>query len=801
MKHRFVAGLGIVALVVASLGVAASRAQAPQPPAAFDTARLARIADVVNEAISTRQTPGAVVMVGRGGQIAYRQAFGNRATDPRVEPMTLDTVFDLASVTKVVATTTSVMILVEEGRLRLSDRVAVHIPGFERYGKGEITVRHLLTHVSGLRPDLDMSMEFASYDEAIARAIEEIPTSAPGERLVYSDINFFLLGEIVHRVSGKTLDEFCRARIFEPLGMRDTMFKPPASLAPRVAPTEKCTQYGWPCDQPGGAMLRGVVHDPTARRMLGVAGHAGLFSTAADLSIFCRMLLDGGRYGAVRILSPMTVAKMTSPVPLPGGQARGLGWDMDSTYSSNRGELLPLGSFGHTGFTGTSLWIDPLTKTWIVFLSNRVHPDGKGDVTPLRARVATIVGSAIVNPPPDALRAAKLTGGDFGASGPAPPSPPFTPVLNGIDVLKAENFKSLQGRKVGLVTNHTGRAITGEATIDLLEKAPNMKLVALFSPEHGIRGDADEKVDSTRDDKTGLQVYSLYGETTRPTAQMLEGIDTLVFDVMDVGVRFYTYETTMAYVMEEAAKAKIKMVVLDRVNPITGFRVEGPTLDKNLLGMVGYFPMPVRHGMTMGELAQLFNAENKIGADLTVVPVRNWRREQWFDETGVPWVSPSPNMRNLNEATLYPGICIIEGANVSVGRGTDTPFEHFGAPWMDGTKLAATLNARRLPGVRFYPTSFTPSASRFKGERCSGVFMIVTDRSALQAVRLGVEVASAIYKQHPTAFEIDKILRLLGSARVLERIKAGDDAARIAASWSADEGRWRLLRAKYLIYQ
>jgi uncharacterized protein YbbC (DUF1343 family) len=335
----------------------------------------------------------------------------------------------------------------------------------------------------------------------------------------------------------------------------------------------------------------------------------------------------------------------------------------------------------------------------------------------------------------------------------------------------------------------------------LLAKAPGVKLVALFTPEHGIRGDLDEKVDSTRDEKTGLPVYSLYGEATRPTAQMLEGIDTLVFDVMDVGVRFYTYETTMAYVMEEAAKRNVKMVVLDRVNPITGFRIEGPTLDKDLLSMVGYFPMPIRHGMTMGELAKLFNAENKIGADLTVVPARNWRREQWFDETGVAWVNPSPNMRNLTEATLYPGICIIEAANVSVGRGTDTPFEHFGAPWMDGMKLAATLNARHLPGVRFYPTSFTPTSSQFKGERCSGVFMIVTDRSALQAVRLGVEVASAIYTQHPTAFEIDKILRLLGSATVLTRIKSGEDAARIAASWSADEGRWRLLRAKYLIYQ
>jgi uncharacterized protein YbbC (DUF1343 family)/CubicO group peptidase (beta-lactamase class C family) len=801
VKQRALVGLVLAAAAIAGLGAARGRAQSVRSIAAFDAGRMARIADVVADAIAAKQIPGAVVMVGRGDQVAYRQAFGNRSVEPAVEAMTLDTLFDLASLTKVVATTTAVMMLVEDGRVRLSDTVATHIPGFERYGKGDITVRHLLTHVSGLRPDLDMSMEFASYDEAIARAIEEVPTSAPGERMVYSDINFFLLGEIVHRVSGKTLDEFCRTRIFEPLGMHDTMFKPPASLLPRIAPTEKCTQYGWPCDQPGGVILRGVVHDPTARRMLGVAGHAGLFSTAADLGIFCRMLLDGGRSGAVRILSPLTVAKMTSPVDLPGGQQRGLGWDLDSSYSSNRGELLPLGSFGHTGWTGTSLWIDPTTKTWIVILSNRVHPDGKGNATPVRARIATIVGSAVISPPIEAVRAARSTGFDSGGSSTSAAAAPSEPVLNGIDVLQAESFKLLQGKNVGLVTNHTGRALTGEATIDLLAKAPGVKLVALFSPEHGIRGAVDEAVASSRDEKTGLPVHSLYGETTRPTSQMLEGIDTLVFDIMDVGVRFYTYETTMAYVMEEAAKRKIKMVVLDRVNPIDGFSIEGPTLDKSLLGFVGYFPMPVRHGMTMGELAQLFNGENKIGADLTVVRAKNWKREQWFDETGVPWVNPSPNMRNLNEATLYPGVCLIEGTNVSVGRGTDTPFEHFGASWMDGRKLAAALNARRIPGVRFYPTTFTPAASKFKDEACSGVFMVVTDRKSLKPVRMGVEIASAIYQQHRKTFEVDKMLRLLGSPKVLERIKSGEDAERIAASWSNDEGRWRLLRAKYLIYR
>jgi uncharacterized protein YbbC (DUF1343 family)/CubicO group peptidase (beta-lactamase class C family) len=799
VTRRILAGIALF-LAFGAVPVLQAHAQAARPMSAFDPARMSRIADLVADAIAARQVPGAVVMVGRGDQIAYKQAFGNRATEPSVEAMTLDTVFDLASLTKVVATTTAVMMLVEDGRVRLNDRVATFIPGFERYGKGDITVRHLLTHVSGLREDLDMSLEFASYDQAITRAIEEVPRWAPGERLVYSDINFILLGEIVHRVSGQPLDEFCRTRIFEPLGMRDTMFKPPASLVPRIAPTEKCTPYGWPCDQPGAAILRGVVHDPTARRMQGVAGHAGVFSTAADLGIFCRMLLDGGRSGGARILSPLAVAKMTTPIALPGDQFRGLGWDIDSAYSSNRGELLPLGSYGHTGWTGTSIWIDPMTKTWIVILTNRVHPDGKGDATPLRARIATVVASALVNPPVEAARAARLTGHDFGAAGSAPAAAKTEPTLNGIDVLKADGYKLLQGRKVGLVTNHTGRALTGESTIDLLAKAPGVRLVALFSPEHGIRGAVDEAVASSRDEQTGLPVHSLFGETNRPTAQMLEGIDTMVFDIADVGVRFYTYETTMAYVMEEAAKRKIKMVVLDRVNPIDGFTVEGPALDKSLLGFVGYFPMPVRHGMTMGELAKLFNAENKIGADLVVVPVKNWTREEWFDETGIPWINPSPNMRNLTEAALYPGVCLIEGTNVSVGRGTDSPFEHFGAPWIDGPKLAAALNARKIPGVRFYPTSFTPTASRFKGEACSGVFMIVTSRAALQPVRLGVEIASALVRQHGSTFEADKMLRLLGSPKVLERIKAGEDPSKIAQSWGGDEGRWRLLRAKYLLY-
>ncbi len=772
-----------------------------RPPAPFDLARLARVDTVINDAIKKQKLPGAVLLVGHGTRTVYLKAYGRRAVTPSAEPMTLDTIFDLASLTKPVATTTSVMILIEEGRIRLNDRVATFIPEFARYGKEAITVRHLLTHMSGLRPDVDLADMWTGAETAIALAVEEVPVAQPGQRFVYSDINFFLLGEIVGRVSGKPLNVFAAERIFAPLGMRDTMFNPPASLRPRIAPTEACTQYGWPCSEPEGSMLRGIVHDPTARRMGGVAGHAGLFGTAADLAVYCRMLLRGGAVAGRRILSPLGVGRLTAP-STPAGEpnVRGLGWDMDSSFSANRGELLPLGSFGHTGFTGTSLWIDPATNVFVVFLSSRLHPDGKGDVTPLRARVATVVAAAFTGSPPAKTGA----GADFGAAGPAPVRPARSaPTQPGIDVLRNEGFARLKGKRVGLVTNHTGRARDGATTIDLLHKATNVTLVSLFSPEHGIRGILDDTVPSSKDDRTGLPINSLYGDSRRPAPSMLDGLDVIVLDLQDVGARFYTYMTTMAYVMEEAAKRELAVVILDRPNPINGFQIEGPSLDETVLGtFTGYFArMPIRHGMTLGELARLFNEENKIGAQLEVIPLQNWDRDDWFDDTGLPWINPSPNMRNLLQATLYPGIGAIEGTNISVGRGTDTPFEQIGAPWIDGVRLAEELNARQVPGVRFYPVSFTPTSSKYQGEPCQGVFIVVIDRLALRPVRVGIELASALARLHGDKYDISAAERLFGSREGLARVKAGDDPARIAASWAADEARWRLLRAKYLLYR
>src|SRR5688572_25586054 len=786
---------GLAALI---FGLAATLSEI----AAGKTTGRDRVERLVADAIAAKQTPGAIVVYGQGDRTLYEKAFGLRAVVPAEEPMTLDTVFDLASLTKVVATTTAVMTLIEDGRLRLNDPVATHIPGFERYNKGAITLRHLLTHVSGLRPDVDLH-PWTGYDAAIELAKDEVPTAAPGETFVYSDINFFLLGDIVSRITGQSLDAYLKRMVFEPLGMKETGFNPPKALLPRIAPTERCSeQDAWPCKRPDAMPLRGVVHDPTARRMGGIAGHAGLFSTARDLQRFVRMLINGGQLDGVRVLSAASVRAMTSPATPPGMTAvRGLGWDIDTQFSSNRGDLFPIGSYGHTGFTGTSLWIDPSSGSWVIFLSNRVHPDATGDVTPLRGRVATIAAASI--------------GGSTNRTAVMNPrvEPPVgtsvvNPVLTGIDVLVCDGFKPLRGKHIGLVTNHTGKSRDGVATIDLLHKAPGVTLVSLFSPEHGIRGVLDSDVPAERDDKTGLVIHSLFykGGTGRPQEASLTGIDTLVLDPQDIGVRFYTYQLAMGYVMEEAAKHKVAVVVLDRPNPINGWQLEGafsrePGAGESSNTFIGYLPMPIRHGMTMGELARLYNGEKTLNADLTVIAMENWRRDYWYDETGLPWINPSPNMRNLNQATLYPGIGMIEYSNISVGRGTDQPFEQIGAPWINGRQLAERLNARRPAGIRFYPITFTPKSSKYANEECQGVFMVVSNRATLQPVRIGIEIASALFALYGDKYEPSNMWRLVGSESIVARIKQGDDPAAIASSASSDEARWRRLRAAYLLYR
>jgi uncharacterized protein YbbC (DUF1343 family) len=373
--------------------------------------------------------------------------------------------------------------------------------------------------------------------------------------------------------------------------------------------------------------------------------------------------------------------------------------------------------------------------------------------------------------------------------------------LTGIDALEADHFAPLAGKRIGLITNQTGIDRNRRSTIDLLAHAPGVKLVALFSPEHGIRGTVDERVSSTTDDATGLPIFSLYGDTLRPTDAMLQGLDALVFDIQDAGVRFYTYLTTMGYTMEAAAKHHLAYYVLDRPDPLGGERIEGPVLDRDRTSFTGYFPMPVRMAMTLGEMAMMFNSENRIGCDLHVIRMQNWRRADWFEDTGLPWVSPSPNLGSIEAGKLYPGLEILQAAGVSVGRGTDQPFERLGAPWIRAQQFVVDMNRRAVPGVRFAPDRFTPASGLYKGQKCEGARLEVTDRSTFQAMRMGMEIAAALRKIYPDKFDAGKMIELLGNASTIQRLQAGDSPAAIAASWQSDLDAFRKARAKYLLYR
>jgi|HubBroStandDraft_1064217.scaffolds.fasta_scaffold02427_8 uncharacterized protein YbbC (DUF1343 family)/CubicO group peptidase (beta-lactamase class C family) len=740
----------------------------------------------IEQAIQEGRIPGAVLLIGHKGEIVHRKAYGRRALLPTPEPMTVDTIFDLASLTKVVATTSSLMKLFEEGKFRLNDRVTQYLPEFME-GKSEITIRNLFTHFSGLPPDLALKPPWSGYQTGIHMALNERPAGPPGVHFVYSDINFILLGELVHRLSGQMLSDYAREHVFLPLGMRETMFQPPPSLIPRIAPTER--------DGADGTPLRGVVHDPTARYMGGVAGHAGLFSTADDLARFCEMLLRKGQLDSARLFSALTVEKFTTPEsPADQPILRGLGWDIDSPLSGNRGDLFPIGSYGHTGFTGTSIWMDPVSDTYVILLANSVHPFRRPAITSLRGRVATIAAAALgIDAPGVALTGYNET---IAGAGLRREVERNTLTLTGLDVLAAEGFEPLKGKRVGLITNLTGVDHTGRRNIDIM-RAAGVNLVALFSPEHGFAAAEDRPdVGDTTDPATGLKIYSLYGKRNRPTPEILGnelGLQALVFDIEDVGARFYTYETTMAYAMEDAAKAQIPYYVLDRPNPITGVHVEGPMLDRDALSFVGYFPLPLRHGMTIGELAKMFNAENHIGANLTVIPMKDWQRGDWFDASDLPWVNPSPNMRSLNAALLYPGVAMLEySKNYSVGRGTDAPFEQIGADFIRGPELAAYLNRRRIPGVRVYATRLPA------GE---GVRFVITNRDDFDSARLGLESAAALQKLYPGKIDFDADKKLIGSAEVIHALAAGDDPRDIQQKMADSVAEFIKLREKYLLYR
>jgi uncharacterized protein YbbC (DUF1343 family) len=783
----------LLALALAGLCLNACKTTPPPPSAdsSFYPAKLAEMDAAIEQAIADKKCPGGVLWLEHNGVI-YQKAYGNRALVPAAEPMSADTIFDAASLTKVVACTPAIMRLVERGQIVLDAPAQKYLPEFNGGGKEAITVRQLLTHTSGLRAGIETRSDWSGRQAAIQKAAEEKLQTAPGTAFRYSDINFIVLGAIVERVSRKPLQDFVASEIYGPLKMRDTGYLPPESKRARIAPTEVVN----------GTPYRGVVHDPTARKMGGVAGHAGLFTTAADLARYARMLLNLGELDGVRVFKPETVRLITSvQTPSTVMVRRGLGWDIDSGYSGPRGRLFPLGSYGHTGWTGTSLWIDPFSRSFVIFLSNRNHPTEAGSVLALRAKLGTLAAEAIKD-----FNFASVPGalppraeGDAAGAGTTPdPKAGSAHTLNGIDVLVKQNFAPLKGKKIGLITNHTGHDRARNPTIDLLKNAPGVELKILFSPEHGIRGALDEKIGDSVDEVTGLPIYSLYGEVRKPRPDQLQGIDALVFDIQDIGCRFYTYISTMGLAIEAAGEAGRKIYILDRVNPITGSVIEGPVLTENT-SFVGFHTLPLRHGMTVGELARMFNAERNSKAELEVIPLENWRRTLWFDETGLPWTNPSPNMRNLKEAILYPGVGLLESA-VSVGRGTDTPFEVVGAPYINDVKLAEELNRAALPGIRFVPIRFTPKASVHKDQPCGGVYLLLTDRDRCPVVDVGLLLAKTLHRLYPGQFPLDKIKHLLLHPATLEALRADQSLAEIRATWQAGLDEFQKRRAQYLLY-
>jgi uncharacterized protein YbbC (DUF1343 family)/CubicO group peptidase (beta-lactamase class C family) len=770
-------------------GLAAAPAAVRAPEAAVS---LSPVLDaLLRRAVAENQFPGAVLVVGHRGHIVHRKAYGFRALEPRRETMTLDTIFDIASLTKVTATAPALMKLFEAGLFRLNDRVTQYLPEFQG-GRSDVTVRDLLTHFSGLRPDLDLETTWSGYETGVRMALAEKSATPPGTLFAYSDINFILLGEMVRRLSGVSLAEFAHRNVLAPLGMRDSQFRPAAALRRRIAPTENVK----------GQLLRGVVHDTTARRMGGIAGHAGLFSTAADLARFASLMLAGGLYGGARLFGELAVRKFTTPQS-PANQPvlRGLAWDIDSPLSGNRGELFPIGSYGHSGYTGTSIWIDPDSQTFVILLSNSVHPHVRPATTSVRARVATAVAAAVGITSPRV----SITGYDetLVGSGLRRTVARNAVTLTGLDALAADRFAPLAGRRVGLITNHTGVDREGRRNVDLM-LAAGVNVAALFSPEHGIGGREDtEDVGNAVDIATRLPIWSLYASNgRRPTAEMLAGIDALVFDIQDIGARFYTYITTMAYCMEAAAAHHLAFFVLDRPNPITGTHVEGPVLDPDLISFVTYLPLPLRHGMTAGELARLFNARNRIGAELRVIEMRNWQRGDWFDSTGLPWIDPSPNIRSLNAALLYPGVAMLEASkDYSVGRGTDAPFEQVGAEWIQGTQLAAELNGRFIPGVRVYATGFRPAAAKLAGRHVEGVRFVVTGRDAFNASRLGLEIAAALARLYPAKIALEENRWLIGNRQTIQLLEQDESPSLIQRAGEGALEAFLELRKEYLLYR
>lgn len=759
----------------------------------------AAVEEAARDAVASGEIPGVVILIGQGQETLFHRAWGWRTLVPEPRLMSIDTVFDTASLTKPLGTTLAVMALVERGAIRLDAPLGRYLKEFRGRAFQQVTIERMLTHSAGfaaIPPNMALAGGFPGAASALAERPLEYP---PGSAFQYSDTGFILLGEVVRRVSGEPLDRYLERILFRPLGLRDTTFHPGEALRGRVAPTEFY----------GGSLLVGRVHDQRARLLGGVAGHAGIFSTTADLARICRMLLNGGELDGQRILKPATVRQMWARSAEPDG-SRALGWDISSSFSRTMAPFFPPGAVGHTGFTGTAVSIDPASQTYMIMLTNRVHPTGGGAtaIRDLRVRVSAAIGASMFRTSVSETTEAPATAADNDERGPERGSAgevmvvPAVPggVRTGLDVLVDRQFLPFRGHAVGLVTNHTGVDARGRRGIDLFAGSPGVRLLGIFSPEHGIVGDANSDVPHGRDEATGVPIWSLYGPSRRPTPEMLRGVSILVFDIQDIGVRYYTYLTTLVYVMEEAGRRGIPVVVLDRPNPITGRIVEGPLMEADLKSFTGPHTIPVRTGLTIGEFARLVVAERRLPVSLTVIPMVGWNRSRWYDETGLPWVNPSPNIRSVTQALLYSGVGLLEGTNLAVGRGTDTPFEVVGAPWVNAHALADTMNARGLSGIRFEPVVFVPAADTYAGTPCWGVRLIVTDRQAIRPVSVALTLARMLRLQHRDQFRPENMQYLLVHRPTMWAFLRGEPVDRLMSWAEIDRATFLNRRASYLIY-
>lgn len=763
------------------------------PSSSLDPKLTQRIDAAVRGAIARDETPGAVLLVSAGDRVLFHRAYGLAEKLPQQVRMREDTLFDLASLTKPIVTATSILLLAEQGRLRLNDRMAAHLPELDAQdGKQNITLEQLLMHTSGLPSSNAITDYTKGLPHALVRINAQKLRAPPGTRYEYSDLGYILLGAVVTRTSGQSLDVFAQKHLFGPLDMRATAFAPrDPQLKMRAAPTESRD----------GHFLLGTVHDPRANALGGVAGHAGLFSTAADLARFTGMLLHQGKYkrmdnqngvmGDGSMLKPASVRLLFQPRALPAeGQLpltkqRTLAWEVRPPITDGK---TTLSNLGHTGFTGTSIWLYPEVRGAVILLTNRLHPDGKGNVGRLRGEIAALVAPILLELK-TSLPAATLN------------ELHKNPVVfTGLDVLKRGAFQELKHKRIGLVTHAAAVSAASEPTIDLLKNTEGIQLKKLFSPEHGLRIDKDLAVADERDAQTGLPILSLYGPRKRPRPEDLSDIDAIAVDLQDAGCRFYTYLSTLGYLLESAARAKKQIIVFDRPNPVGGVAVEGPLPEKTRESFTAYHPLPLRHGMTLGELARLFNEERKIGADLRVIAMEGWKRPMLFGDTGLPWIRPSPNMKDALSALLYPGIGLLETTNLSVGRGTDRPFLRVGAPFIDGRTLASALSAYGLPGLTFNPIEFTPSSSTHAGERCGGVEIAVQDPRRIEPVRIGLSIAHALHKLYPSAWKLASMDTLLANSAVLQSIEQGKTPDQMIAGYQSELDAFMAVRKKYLIY-